>query len=76
MSTQTTEQTGMRWCSGCKQMKPLSAWFRSMRSRSGSKCAECLKAYQREHYRASHNPLRDRVDELERIVAELQAKVA
>jgi hypothetical protein len=54
-------------------MKPLTAWFRSNRC---GKCAECRKVEQRERYNGGHPPMRERVAALEKIVAELQAKVA
>jgi hypothetical protein len=73
MTAQAAEN-GLRWCPGCKQDLPVSAWFKSTRN---GKCRECRKAYQHARYHSdSYVPLHARVKELERIIAEMRASAA
>lgn len=69
---QVTERT--RYCSGCEQVLPQSAWYTSTPS---GKCRECRKAHQNSAAkRGEVRTYAKRLADLERIVAELSEKLS
>ena len=58
---------GQKFCRTCQQVKPLSEWSRSSRSRDGlqSRCKECTSRRQRrDHLERSYGLTEDAVDKL------------
>ena len=59
-----TEQSlpGTKKCSACKKVKPLSSFNHKVKAKGvrQSRCRECQKSYQREHYKSNPEPQKNR----------------
>ena len=72
-----TAEQATRWCAGCEQELPLSAFYSST---PRGHCASCRRKDQKDRYSGVRprqmEELTERVNTLERMVEELSRKVA